>query len=316
MKKTAILSSFCFLFFVWFFSNCSSFNEIRVAGTNFTEEVGQSQNLVFTFNKDLVSMAELNNWDSTQYVTFEPAVRGKFKWTAPNELVFSPVAGFGAATSYKAQLTELITEKADKEKKYKLSQDPIPFHTPYLQLVETESWWTLSIETGRQEARLRLHFNYPVNGQNVAEKLKVLSGNQALDYRILPSQSESAVTLAFTKVGAADNNETPVNITIDKGVKVQNTSYSSQEALAKTISIPSPLHLEVVDIKTGFENNAGYARIMTTQELDKESIANSFTINPEAAAETEITENGFIIRGTFNETETYVLQLKQSLKGI
>lgn len=316
MKKTAILSSFCFLFFVWFFSNCSSFNEIRVAGTNFTEEVGQSQNLVFTFNKDLVSMAELDNWDSTQYVTFEPAVRGKFKWTAPNELVFSPVAGFGAATSYKAQLTELITEKADKEKKYKLSQDPIPFHTPYLQLVETESWWTLSIETGRQEARLRLHFNYPVNGQNVAEKLKVLSGNQALDYRILPSQSESAVTLAFTKVGAADNNETPVNITIDKGVKVQNTSYSSQEALAKTISIPSPLHLEVVDIKTGFENNAGYARIITTQELDKESIANSFTINPEAAAETEITENGFIIRGTFNETETYVLQLKQSLKGI
>ncbi|WP_353722927.1 MG2 domain-containing protein [Dyadobacter sp. 676] len=316
MKKTAILCSFCFFFFTWVFISCSSFNEIRVAGTNFTEEVGQSQNLVFTFNKDLVSTADLNNWDSTQYVTFEPAVRGKFKWTAPNELVFSPVAGFGAATAYKAQLTDLITEKADKEKKYKLAQDPIAFHTPYLQLVETESWWTLSQETGRQEARLRLHFNYRVNAQNVVEKLKVLSGSQAVEYKVLPSQDESAVTLALTKTGAADNNETPVNIAIDKGVKVLNTSYTSQEALSKIVSIPSPLHLKVVDIKTGFENNAGYARIVATQELDKESIANSFTINPEAAAETEITENGFIIRGSFNETETYVLLLKQSLKGI
>lgn len=316
MKKTAILCSFCVLFLVWVFTSCSSFNEIRVAGTNFTEEVGQSQNLVFTFNKDIVSTAELNSWDSTQYVTFEPAVRGKFKWTAPNELVFSPVAGFGAATSYKAQLTDLITEKSEKDKKYKLSHDPIAFHTPYLQLAETESWWTLSSETGRQEARMRLHFNYPVNAQHVAEKLKVLSGNQALEYRVLPSQDESVVTLAFAKVGAADNNETPVNITIDKGVKVQNTSYTSQEAILKTVSFPSPLHLEVVDIKTGFENNAGYARVITTQELDKESIAGSVAVNPDAAVETEPTENGFIVRGAFNETETYVLQLKRSLKGV
>lgn len=316
MKKTSILCSFCLLLFVWFFNSCSSFNEIRIAGTNFTEEVGQSQNLVFTFNKDLVSADALNSWDSTQYVQFEPAVRGKFKWTAPNELVFSPVAGFGAATSYKAQLTDLVTARAGSDKKLKVSKDPIGFHTPYLQLVESESWWTLSQETGRQEARLRLVFNYPVNSQNVAEKLKIMSGTQSLDYRILPSQNETSVVVAFSNAGKADNNETPVNVTLDKGVKVQNTSYSSQEALARMVSIPSPLHLEVVDIKTGFENNTGYARIITTQELDKESIANSFSVNPEASVETEPTENGFILRGAFNETDTYVLQLNKTLKGI
>nr|WP_295925726.1 MG2 domain-containing protein [uncultured Dyadobacter sp.] len=316
MKKTSIPCSFCLLLLVWFFNSCSSFNEIRIAGTNFTEEVGQSQNLVFTFNKDLVSNDALNSWDSTQYVQFEPAVRGKFKWTAPNELVFSPVAGFGVATSYKAQLTDLITGKSGSDKKLKVSKDPIGFHTPYLQLVESESWWALSQETGRHEARLRLVFNYPVNGQNVAEKLKIISGAQPLDYRILPSQNETSVVLAFSNAGKADNNETVVNLTLDKGVKVQNTSYSSQEALARTISIPSPLHLEVVDIKTGFENNTGYARIITTQELDKESIAKSFAINPEASVETEPTENGFILRGAFNETDTYVLQLNKTLKGI
>lgn len=315
MKKTAILCSLSLFCLVCFFISCSSFNEIRVAGTNFTEEVGQSQNLIFTFNKDIVSTAALNSWDSTQYVTFEPAVRGKFKWTAPNELVFSPVAGFGAATSYKAQLTELIAEKADKEKKYEVSKEPIGFHTPYLQLVETESWWTLSPETSRPEARVRLNFNYPVNARQVAEKLKILSGDRALEYRLLPSPDESSVTVALTNAGKGEN-EIPVSITLDKGIKVQNTKYSSQEVLTKVMSIPSPLHLEVVDIKTGFENNEGYARIVTTQELDKESIAKSFTINPEATVQTEPTENGFIIRGAFSETETYVLQINTTLKGM
>jgi uncharacterized protein YfaS (alpha-2-macroglobulin family) len=316
MKQTSAACIFILLCFSLLFNACSSLNEVRIAGTNFTGEISQSQNLVFTFNKDLVSKGDLNSWDSTQYVQFEPAVRGKFKWTAPNELIFSPIAGFSAATAYKAKLTGLLTEKVEKDKKYNVSTDPIDFHTPYLQLVETESWWTLSQENGRQEARLRLIFNYPVNGQNLAEKLKVTAADQSLDYKILPSDNDHSVTLSLTNTGKADNNPVPVNITVDKGLKVPNTAYTSQEALSKTASLPSPLHLEIVDIKTGFENNAGYARIITTQELSKESITNGFALNPQADVQTEPTENGFILRGEFNETETYNLLLNKTLKGV
>ncbi|MCF2506591.1 MG2 domain-containing protein [Dyadobacter sp. CY107] len=316
MKKTSAFAFFLFLFIPILFNSCSSLNEIRVAGTNFTDEISQSQNLVFTFNKDIVAESELNDWDSTQYVQFEPAVRGKFKWSAPNELVFSPVAGFGAATKYTAKLTEQLIEKADKDGKLSVSKDPLDFHTPYLQLAETESWWTLSQESGKQEARLRLIFNYPVNHQNVAEKLKVTLDNKSLDYKILPTTNEHSVTLAISNFGKADNNPIPVNIAIEKGLKVQNTAYISQEAITKSASLPSPLHLEIVDIKTGFENNAGFARIVTTQELNKESITDGFKLSPEITVQTEPTENGFIIRGEFNETETYNLLINKTLKGV
>ncbi|TLU97967.1 alpha-2-macroglobulin family protein [Dyadobacter luticola] len=316
MKKISSTLIFCLLFTYWFLNSCSSLNEIRVAGTNFSEEISQSQNLIFTFNKDLVSSSDLNNWDSTQYVSFEPAVKGKFKWTAPNELIFSPVSGFNAATSYKAELTSLLTEKVEKDKKYAVSKDPVIFHTPYLQLTDTENWWTLSQETGKQEARMRLIFNYPVAPQNVAEKLKLTLSDKSLDYRLLPATDEHSITIAVSNTGKADNNPIPVNIAVDKGVKVLNTSYASQEALSRATSLPSPLHLEVVDIETGFENNSGYARIITTQQLNKESIATGFTINPEVQVQTEPTENGFIIRGEFNETDTYALLINQKLKGI
>ncbi|NIJ51194.1 alpha-2-macroglobulin family protein [Dyadobacter arcticus] len=316
MKLISSTSIFCLLFVSWLLNSCSTLNEIRIAGTNFTDEISQSQNLVFTFNKDLVSNAELNSWDSTQYVRFEPAVKGKFKWTAPNELIFSPIAGFSAATAYKAQLTNFLTEKADKEKKLDVSKDPIDFHTPYLQLTTIESWWALSQESNRQEARLRLTFNYPVDQQNVAEKLKVMEADKSLNYKILPSTDEESIVISIENTGKADNNPVPLSIAIEKGLKIPNTAYTSQEALTKTTSLPSPLHLEVVDIQTGFENNSGYTRIITTQELDRESIATGFTISPEIALQIEPTENGFIIRGEFNETETYALQVNKTLKGV
>jgi uncharacterized protein YfaS (alpha-2-macroglobulin family) len=314
MKK---LSACVFLVIaIIFFHSCSSLNEVRLAGTNFNEEISQSQNLVFTFNKDLVTEDRLNSWDSTQYIQFEPAVRGKFKWTAPNELIFSPVAGFGPATAYKAKLSTLLLSHTAKEKKYGLAKDPVNFHTPYLNIIETESWWALSKKSSRQEARLKLVFNYPVNAQNLAERLKINMAGKSLDFKVLPSSDEKSVTLALVSTVKADNNATPVSIRVDKGLKAQNASYVTQDVMAVNASLPSPLHLEITDIKTGFENNEAFARIVTTQELNEESIASGFTINPGLISKTQLTENGFIVKGDFNETDTYSLLLHKSLKGI
>jgi uncharacterized protein YfaS (alpha-2-macroglobulin family) len=297
-------------------SGCSSLNEIRVTGKNFSDEISQSQNLVFTFNKDLVPESQLNTWDSTQYVRFEPSVRGKFKWTAPNELIFSPLDGFSATTAYKGRLTDLLLKAVSREKKYDISSETVEFHTPFLQLVDTESWWTLSKESGRQEARLKLTFNYTINPQNITEKLKLKVADQDADYQLAPSSDDKSMTLILSNPGKTDNNTVPVSINIDKGIKTSNTTYITTEAISQTTSLPSPLQLEVLDIKTGFENNAPFARIITTQELDAASIDSGFSLNPVISTKTQLTENGFIVRGDFNETDTYALLLKNGLRGV
>ncbi|REA58650.1 alpha-2-macroglobulin family protein [Dyadobacter luteus] len=314
--KTSAVSFLYFLIISLFFHNCSSLNELKIAGTNFNEEISQSQNLVFTFNKDLVSDAQLNTWDSTQYIQFEPAVKGKFKWTAPNEVVFSPIAGFAPATAYKAKQTPLLLKGITKDKKYDLSAELVQFHTPYLNLTETESWWTLSKETGRREARIKLIFNYPVNAQNVSERLKLLIADKPADFKTLPSTSEKTLILSLNSLGSFDNNPVPVTIQLAKGLKAQNTSFVTQDDISATVSLPSPLRLEITDIKTGFENNIAFARIITTQELDPESVEKGFSLTPTLSAQTEITENGLVLRGDFNETDTYILQLNRTLKGV
>jgi uncharacterized protein YfaS (alpha-2-macroglobulin family) len=316
MKKSSAAVIFFILLAACFFTRCSSLNEVKIAGTNFKDEIGQSQNLVFTFNKDLVPENQLDNWDSTQYIRFEPAVRGKFKWSAPNELVFSPMAGFAQATAYKAKLTDQLLKQSKTDKKYDVSSETIDFHTPYLQWIETESWWTISKETGKQEARVKLIFNYAVTAQQVAERLKLTLNGKDMPYRIFPSAEGKNVILALTNTGAADNNAVPLLIKLEKGIKALNTNYVSQEVVERTIDLPSPLHLAVSEIKTGFENNAAFVRVITTQEIDKESIEKGFTVNPAAKLTTEVMENGFIIRGDFNETDTYALLINKTLKGV
>jgi len=184
--------------------SCSSFNDVHLVGRNFTDEVPLSQNMVFTFNKDLVQESRLGVWDSTQYVKFSPAVRGKFKWTAPNELVFSPVAALAPATAYKAELTNELLKHVDADKKYKVDDEDVDFHTPYLQLTELQSWWTRGAESGRPEARLRLTFNYPVDPQSVAERLKLSLRDNAATFRALPSSDGRNVVVALTQTGTPD----------------------------------------------------------------------------------------------------------------
>ncbi|CAG5009775.1 Alpha-2-macroglobulin [Dyadobacter sp. CECT 9275] len=316
MKKFTDLRHPFFLFIIILFAGCSSLNKIRINGTNFTGEISQSQNLVFTFNKDIVSYSQLDAWDSTQYIHFEPEVRGRFKWTSPNEVIFSPLSGFSPATAYTATLSNSLLTTSVKDKNYDIDTEPIQFHTPYLQLTDTETWWTLSKENSRPEARLRLTFNYPVQAQNVAERLKIIITEKNTDFKILPSTDEKSLTLALQKTGNSDNNPVPLNIRIEKGIKAQHTNHITQETISRTTSLPSPLHLEITDIKTGFENNQGYAKIITTQELNGENITAAFSVNPELQTKTEITDNGFIIRADFNETDTYSLLVNTSLKGI
>ncbi len=316
MKISTFYTLYFFSVIALLLNSCLSLHELRIAGTNFTDEINQSQNLVFTFNKDLVSENDLDSWDSTQYIQFEPAIKGKFKWTAPNEVVFSPLGNFAPATAYKARPTRLITTKIPKDKKYSISDTPISFHTPYLNLVKTESWWALSNVSGRQEARLKLIFNYPVNPQNLSDRIKVLIEGKEVNFKVLPTNQDKFITLALQTNGKADNNPMPMAIQLSKGLKAQNFEYVTPENITTTTSLPSPLHLEVTDIETGFENNIPFTRIITTQELRAESIAKGFTINPGVLSKTEITDNGFIIQGDFNQTDTYVLQLNKILQGV
>ena len=296
-----------------------SFNDVSVVGRNFGDEVQQTQNLTFTFNKNVGPTSQFGDWDSTQYVRFIPAVRGKFKWTAPNELVFSPARAFDPATDYRAELTDDLLKRSDT-KDLKISGDEIAFHTPYLQLTGTENWWSRSRETGQPVAKSRLTFNYPVSSAEVIGKLAVAAENKPLTAQASPSDSPNAVALTLTNAPASKN-EQPLTIKVDKGLKVPNTAFVSKEVIEEGSTLPSRYKIEIADVQTSFEDNKGVVRVVTTQELQAGRdagplLSQYYTIQPAVETTAELTENGFVIRGDFNETDTYVLSLTDQIRGV
>ena len=297
-------------------SQCSRlpFNDVSVVGRNFDDEVQQTQNLTFTFNKNVGPTIQFGDWDSTQYIRFIPAVRGKFKWTAPNELVFSPALAFDPATDYRAELTDDLLKNSDK-KDLKISGEAIAFHTPYLQLTGVENWWSRARETGQPVAKTRLNFNYPVSAANVVERVAVSSGEKPLAVVSTPNDAQNSIALTLTNAPALKN-EQPLAIKLAKGLKVPNTAFVSKEAIEETSTLPSRFKVEIADVKTSFDNNTGVVKVITTQELQAGELSQYYTIQPQVETTAELTENGFIIRGNFTETDTYVLTLTDQIRGV
>ena len=296
-----------------------SLNEVAVVGRNFDDEVQRTQNLTFTLNKNVGPTAQLNEWDSTQYIRFVPAVRGKFKWTAPNELVFSPARAFDPATDYRAELTDELVKRSGK-KDLNLSGDEIAFHTPYLQLTGTETWWARSRETGQPIAKTRLLFNYPITPDDVAGKLTFTADDKSITVQTSAGNEQNAIALTLLNA-PAKKNEQPISIKIDKGIKVPNTAYVSKEVIEETGTLPSRYTIEIADVQTSFETTGnggpqGVVRIITTQELQPGQLNQYYTVQPQVETTAELTENGFIIRGNFNETDTYVLTLTDQIRGV
>ncbi len=296
-----------------FFARCSDRNEVRVIGKNFGEEVGNLQNLVFSFNQNLWPEHLLGVWDSTRFISFEPKLEGKFKWTAPNELVFSPAGPLKAATDYQASLTAHLLKHADQSKSLKVSKEALSFHTPFLALKRIRSWWALSSDSGRPESKVQLFFNYPVEEASVRERLRVLRGETVLEHRFLPSHSSGSVLLALP--GSADSGE-ELTVELGKGVKIESESYTTKEAVSQKFRLTSPLELKVGNVSSGFADNRGYLQVETSQELVPENISGSLELQPQIPFTVEPQESGFIVRADFSETETYVLKIGRTLKGV
>src|SRR5688572_4200288 len=153
------------------FLSCNR-NAVSLSYTNAKDEVPQLGNLTFRFSQSIVKDENLNVWDSTEYITFEPAIPGRFRWESPDQLVFSPAQPLSPATTYKAEIRKAVL----KDSKYdKVSDaDDIKFHTPPLTLDNSQVIWMLENETSRKAVpQVDLYFNYLVNPDDLKGKLSI-----------------------------------------------------------------------------------------------------------------------------------------------
>ena len=295
-------------------NSCSGGDKLNITSRNFGEEINLQQNLVFNFNHDIVSDSSLNNWDSTAYIKFEPEVKGKFKWTAPDELTFSPDFGFQPATDYKASISDELLKTGKKNSAKKLSpgdEKTVNFHTPYLNVEKVNAYWTKS-KSGTPQINYQFAFNYPVNPSEVANMTNISIDGETTNLKPVNTNLSDRIELITDAKTTFQKKSSEINI--KEGLKTDKGKISKTPIKLNT-QIPNIDPLKISNIETAYEGETGVIYVYANQTISNQNLADYIKIDPAVEVNIEKQDYGCTIKGSFNPG-SYSLTFSHELTGV
>jgi len=310
MRTLSFAMTLAIAVFLW---ACKT-SSVSLDHTNARGEVPQLGNLVFRFDKALAADSIINNWDSTVYIEFQPAIKGRFRWEAPDELVFSPLAPLAPATTYKAKLKDelLRFSRYDNIK----TDEKISFHTAPLQLTDAQASWVLQDESQRVAVpQLAVAFNYPVNPEDLKERLQIEIDGAAREYSLQTLSPSQTILLRLPSFRGEDKNY-EAKIRLRKGLKPEGGQHALESETSSTVSIASPYVLTVHGIESEHDGTEGTVRIRTNQQLTGENISQYVKFDPAVTYRVEHTDFGVnLFSEKFNAENSYALVISKGLRG-
>lgn len=307
----AAISLICGMAAIFF--SCKQ-NYVAVDFTNAKGEVPQLGNLVFRFNKLLMADSLLNDWDSTEYISFDPAIPGRFRWTGPDELVFSPSRPLAPATTYRVKIKDELLRYSEYDKVK--DEDKIKFHTAALQLTDAQVTWMLKDEGNKTAVpQVNLKFNYPVNPAKIKDKLKIAVDENETGFTIQSLSASNEISISLNGFKIEDKNH-EAKITIDEGLSAEGGKNNTEDKIVTVLSIPSPFVLNINEVQAEHDGTEGIVHVNTSQQLTGENIKSYFKFEPAVPYTVEPSATGVILRSDkFSAENSYGLTITKGLRG-
>ncbi len=296
---------------VFFISSCSR-NAVNLTYTNAKGEVPVLGNLVFRFSNSLATDSMLQAWDSTEYIRFEPAIEGRFRWKSPDELVFSPAGPLHPATSYKATIKNdvLRFSKYDKVK----TGEGISFHTPALELVNSRVSWIGESSTSAIP-EVELVFNYLVNPGNLKDKLRIKVEDRDVTYNLVTVSPDNKISVRIMGLKPEDR-DLETEVVIEKGLKPELGNTATETPIKTPLVIPSPFVLVIQEVEAEHDGTEGLVRVTTSQQPGGDNLRSFLKLDPEVPFTIEPATYGFILRSEkFDMEKGYALTIAKGLRG-
>ncbi|MGZ8558179.1 MAG: alpha-2-macroglobulin family protein [Chitinophagaceae bacterium] len=287
-------------------------NFVNLSYTNAKGEVPLLGNLIFRFSESLVTDSMLNAWDSTDYVLFDPAIKGKFRWESPDQLVFSPSQPLNPATTYTAKIKNTVLQFSQYNDIK--DGDKIDFHTPDLTMDNSQITWIGETSTSAIP-QLDLFFNYRINPQELKDRLKIEVEGKAMDFNLVTVSPDNKVSV---RINGLKNEDKDFNakIIIDKGLKPEAGTNAIADPITASFTISSPYILTIQNVEAQHDGMEGTVKITTSQQLTGESLKPFVKFDPEISYNIESNENGFTLRSDkFNTDKSYTLTVAKGLRG-
>lgn len=302
------------LLFIVLLVACKDKQEINLSYTNAEGEVPTLGSLTFTFDQNVAPDSIIQQWlDKDNYVEFSPKIKGQFKWTATNELTFSPANYLPPATNFKATLNNSITDVNPKFSS--VTAKEINFYTARLNLNSSEAYWFLD-ESNATQAMVELEFNHKVDAKEIANALKIEKDGEKMDFELQSVGETYYVKCKFKNLSVKDEDYV-FDIILNKGLLPVGGNNKTEVEIFDKVMLKSPYKIEISNVETDHNGETGTVTVSTSQAVKAEGLEKYIEIKPKVNFKVSTTEKSIVITSNdFDVTTTYELILKKGMVGV
>lgn len=292
---------------------CGPSNTVEVDSFSPTGEVQNLTNFTIEFSEDLAPADVQNKWLDEEFVTFNPKIPGKFKWSSPSTLVFSPDSPLEPMQRYSASINKNVLFKTNFSPDF----DEYSFHTPFFDVTKVDFFWTnIPYQNYKLSVQANIYFNYPVDPKSLKDFLEIKkAGADVTDFQIVSQQTADVIAINFGEVQQTDKEQL-------FSVKVKENFASSlgkdglKESRTFEAKLPPITQLAITNVTAGFNGASGWIEVATTQTVDEKRLKDFITTNPEKKLNFSVSGNVLRIETDLGNVQTVELKIKKGLPGL
>jgi uncharacterized protein YfaS (alpha-2-macroglobulin family) len=307
-KSCISISSLIFLLI-----SCEPANTVKVESFTPAGEVQNLTNFTIKFSEDLAPADMQDKWLDDEFVTFNPAIHGKFKWTSPNTLVFSPDAPLDPIQQYKAKINNNVLFDKDFIPDF----EDYGFHTPYFDVIKVDFFWTnIPYQDYKLSVQANIYFNYPVDPKSLKEFLEVRrAGAVITDFQVVSEQTADVIAINFGEVQQTDKAQL-----FSVRIKDKLVSALGKDGLKDSrtfeVKLPPITRLAITNVSAGFDGANGWIDVATTQALDDKKLKDFISTVPSKKLNFSVSGNVLRIETDLDNVQTVQLKIKKGLPGL
>ena len=307
------LKSLFVILILFYLTGCGPSNTVEI--TSFTPQGNVNRLTTFTieFSKDIAPAEVQNKWVTDEYVTFEPKIEGKFKWTDSKTLLFSPDYPLQPIQSYTAK----ITDKVLFDKKYSSDFGTYKFQTPDFDATKADFFWTqIPNQSYKISVQSNLYFNYAVEPNDIRNYLEVYKDNEpVVDFKIISDTPSDVIAVNFGEISQTEK-EQNLKVVIKKGLQSVLGKKPLQVERSFVQKLPPITKLAITSVSSGFNGTTGWINVSTTQTVDEKKLADFVSLTPKRDLKFFSNENQFRIETDLSGLNTAELLIKKGLPGL
>lgn len=264
--------------------------------------------IVFGFADEVCADSLTGTVDTNKLVTFEPELRGKCVWLTTRSLAFYADEPLPPGTAYKATFSKSLSSTGMDN----YHPGTVSFSTPELAVTGVMSWFVAGSSGVGKQPVIELQFNYPVARQSIGEYIKLTSSGNEIPFSITGNETAKKVRLLLQT--STINNGIVCELKSGAMSTLGGAALASSQYL--NIDLPARELFDIVEVTTVFQGGEGIIKVITTEPPDGATLAGNMKVEPFVLFRTEVTQNGFILRGNFSEGSNYLITVSGNVKSV